>query len=75
MKDVKPIFKDHTGRWREQNPKKDQKFFCDSWNQVAKCAPGQNCDCREYEQFEQSIQYHEFPNPPEVKPGEVVLAY
>ena len=28
----------------------------------------------EWHAFEQSIRYHEFPNPPEVKPGEVVIA-
>lgn len=62
-----PIFKDHTGKWREVNPfeKYQTNVLGDStWKHTA-----------EYNDFEQSITYHEFPSAPSVKPGEVVEAY
>ena len=121
MKDVKPIFKDHTGRWRPVNQEEKfdkltmQEFIdeyssneftkllklhghekiedthitktstyelegaCQSYGACSNCS-GVSC-CLVlvpnpvYNAIEQSIQYHEFPNPPEVNPGEVVMAY
>lgn len=53
-----PIFKDHTGQWRPVNPYDVEDRHTFPF----------------WDRFEQYIQYHDFPNPPEVKPGEVVMA-
>jgi len=63
-----PIFKDHTGRWRPVNPHSPGHLVSNE------LAPGYE-ENPAYVEFEQSIQYHKFPNAPEVKPGEVVMAY
>lgn len=58
-----PIYKDHTGQWREQNP----NFKSGGRDKEIE-------ETKAWHAFEQSITYHPFPDAPETKQGEVVMA-
>jgi hypothetical protein len=71
---IVPIFKDHTGGWRPENPINliSGIPICIAPDDERIALAKQQ---RKYDEFEQSITYHDFPNEPITKPGEVVMAY